>query len=537
MSGQVTNPGQAGGTTPTDAPARAGIVLIALIVGALVCNINLSVANVALPDISASLGASQTQLTLIAVGCTLGLAMSVLYLGALGDRYGRKRMLMLGMLITLPLAFVSAWSPNPEILIASRVLTGMAAGMAYPTTLALITALWAAGPKRTRAIAMWSAVSAGAAMVGPVIAGWLLEHVWWGSIFLIVVPVAVAGLLLVGPFVPAHVNESKDRVDHLGGVISVAMIALLVLGISTISSPNSTTTSLLMLAGSVVLIAIFAWHERRTANPLYDLHYAARRLFWVPAVSGMIVFGSLMGSMFIGQQFMQNVLGYDTLSAGLAILPATVGLMLVAKRSAVLIAAHGSRVTLLLGFAFLIPGFLLMLIVWKEGTSYLWVGLVYLLIGMGAGLALTPASQSLTASVPVNRVGMASGTSDLQRDLGGSIMQAVMGSLLTIGYASALSSAIASSPDASDVTASTKAALQLSYASAEQVAQQYPQYSSQIIEAARTSFLDGANWAYAAGTVAAIIGALLVALCFPKKQGELDLAATYRQQDASVTSG
>jgi hypothetical protein len=221
----------------------------------------------------------------------------------------------------------------------------------------------------------------------------------------------------------------------------------------------------------------------------------------------------------------------------LAILPATVGLMLVAKRSAVLIAAHGSRVTLLLGFAFLIPGFLLMLIVWKEGTSYLWVGLVYLLIGMGAGLALTPASQSLTASVPVNRVGMASGTSDLQRDLGGSIMQAVMGSLLTIGYASALSSAIASSPDASDVTASTKAALQLSYASAEQVAQQYPQYSSQIIEAARTSFLDGANWAYAAGTVAAIIGALLVALCFPKKQGELDLAATYRQQDASVTSG
>lgn len=535
MSGQVRTPGAAASAPAGGTPKRAGIVLVALIVGALVCNINLSVANVALPDISASLGASQTQLTLIAVGCTLGLAMSVLYLGAIGDRYGRKLLLMLGMLLTIPLAMISAWSPNPEVLIASRLLTGIAAGMAYPTTLALITALWAAGPKRTRAIALWSATSAGAALVGPVIAGWLLEHVWWGSIFLIVVPVAVAGLVLVGPFVPAHVNESKDRVDNIGGILSVLMIGLLVLGISTISSPNSRATSLVMLAVSLVLIGVFVWHERRAANPLYDLHYAGRRLFWVPAIAGMIVFGSLMGSLFVGQQFLQNVLEYDTLSAGLAILPSAIGLMLVARLSAKLIGARGSRFTLLLGFGFLIPGFILMLIVWKEGTPYIWVGLVYFLIGIGAGLALTPASQSLTASVPVNRVGMASGTTDLQRDLGGSIMQAIMGTLLTIGYAAALGSAIASSPDASEVSSSTESALQLSFASAEQVASQYPQYSAQIIDAARTSFLDGANFAYAAGTIAAILGAVLVAWRFPGKKGELALAAEYAQQDAGLS--
>ena len=532
MAGETGPSSPAAAATATDAPKRAGLVLIALIVGALVCNINLSVANVALPDISASLGASQTQLTLIAVGCTLGLAMSVLYLGALGDRYGRKLLLMLGMLITLPLAMVSAWAPNPEVLIASRLLTGIAAGMAYPTTLALITALWAGGPKRTRAIALWSSVSAGAAILGPVIAGWLLEHVWWGSIFLIVVPVAVAGLLLVGPLVPAHVNESTGKVDHRGGLISVAMIGLLVLGISNISSASGVTVSLVMIAVSLVLIALFVWHERRTSNPLYDLHYAARRLFWVPAVAGMIVFGSLMGSLFIGQQFMQNVLGYDTLAAGLAILPSALGLMLVARLSAKLIGSRGSRFTLLLGFCFLIPGFILMLMVWKEGTSYFWVGLVYFLVGVGAGFALTPASQSLTASVPVSRVGMASGTTDLQRDLGGSIMQAVMGALLTLGYASALGSAITASPDASDVTASTKSALQLSFASAAKVAQQYPDYSTQIMDAARSSFLDGANWAYAAGSLAAILGALLVAWRFPGKKGELALAAEYVQQDA-----
>ena len=535
MSGQQSAPGTPAGAAASGVPKRAGIVLVALIVGALVCNINLSIANVALPDISASLGASQTQLTLIAVGCTLGLAMSVLYLGAIGDRYGRKLLLMVGMLITIPFAMISAWAPNPEVLIASRLLTGIAAGMAYPTTLALITALWAPGSRRTRAIALWSSVSAGAAILGPVIAGWLLEHVWWGSVFLIVVPVAVAGLLLVGPFVPAHVNESKEGVDNIGGIISVLMIGLLVLGISTVSSPSSRTVSLVMLAVSLVLIGVFVWHERRAANPLYDLHYAGRRLFWVPAVAGMIVFGSLMGSLFIGQQFMQNVLEYDTFSAGLAILPSAIGLMLVARLSAKFIGTRGSRFTLLLGFGFLIPGFILMLVVWKEGTPYIWVGLVYFLIGVGAGFALTPASQSLTASVPVNRVGMASGTTDLQRDLGGSIMQALMGSLLTLGYAAALGAAISASPDASEVSTSTQSALQLSFASAQQVAQQYSQYSTQIIDAARSSFLDGANWAYAAGTIAAILGAVLVAWRFPGKQGEIALAAEYAKQDAGLS--
>ena len=173
------------------APRRAGLVLAALIVSALVCNINLAVANVALPDIGLELGTSQTSLTLVAVGCTLGLAMSVLYLGAIGDRHGRKRLLLLGLALTVPASAVSAWAADTGMLVAGRVFTGVAAGMAYPTTLALITALWAEGPLRVRAIALWSAVSAGGAVVGPVIAGLLLENFWWGSVFIIAVPLAV----------------------------------------------------------------------------------------------------------------------------------------------------------------------------------------------------------------------------------------------------------------------------------------------------------------------------------------------------------
>ena len=515
-------------------PRRAGLVLAALIVSALVCNINLAVANVALPDIGRALGSSQTSLTLVAVGCTLGLAMSVLYLGAIGDRYGRKRLLMLGLALTIPASAMSAWAPDTTTLVAGRIFTGIAAGMAYPTTLALITALWAEGPKRVRAIALWSAVSAGGAVIGPVLAGLLLESFWWGSVFLIAVPLAVIGFVLVMVSVPSHVNESTKAVDHLGGIISVVMVAALVLGIGIISAPGKLTAALIMLGAAAVLILVFGWHELRARNPIYDLHYARRRLFWVPAVAGMIIFGSLVGSMFVGQQFLQNVLDYSTLDAGTAILPAALGMVAVAPLSARLVVRIGSRDTMLLGYAFILPAFIVMLVTWGEGTSYAWVGLGYLLVGIGAGLSLTPAARSLTGSVPVTRVGMASGTADLQRDLGGSIMQALLGALLTIGYATAFTSQIDASPAASQVSEATQSALTQSYSSAATLAERYPEYSDQIINAAQQSFVDGANWAYAAGGIAVIIGAILVAVIYPGRTREQALIAQYDAADATV---
>ena len=524
--------------TGRGAPRRAGAVLATLVLSAFLCNVNLAVANVALPDIGRSLGASQTALTMIATGCSLGLAMSVLYFGALGDRYGRKLMLTLGLVITVPASMLSAWAPNPEVLIAGRVLTGLAAGMAFPTTLALITALWAEGPGRTKAIALWSSVSGGAAALGPFLAGLMLEKFWWGSVFLIAVPLAVIAVVLVIVLVPAHVNESDKRVDHIGGVLSVLFIAALVAGIAHISSPGRQVVSLCLIGASLVLATGFVFRELRAANPLYDLHYARRRMFWAPAVAGLIAFGSLMGTMFVGQQFLQNVLQYTTFEAGAAILPGAFGMVAVARISARLLVTYGSRLTMLLGFILLAVSFATMLVGWHESTPYWLVGIAYLCLGAGAGLILTPASRSLMCSVPVTRVGMGSGTSDLQRDLGGSIMQALLGALLTIGYAKAFSAQVAASPDASEVTAQTKAALLQSFSSAETLAARYPQYQEQIVSAARTSFLDGANWAYAAGLTAVILGAVLALVAIPAKPKEIALLTAYAKADGTgaVTS-
>ena len=529
MSDAVASNVPAAAAEPDVAPARAGLVLGALIAVAAVANLGLAVANVALPSIGQHFDASQTSLNLIAVGYSLGLAASVLYLGAVGDRYGRKLLLVIGMVLTIPADCLAAWAPSEQVLIAARIFGGLAAGMAYPTTLALITALWW-GAARTRSIALWAATGGAIAALGPLCSGILLEHFWWGSVFLLTLPLAVIALLMAVKLVPAHVNETTEPVDNLGGILSVVLVGALILGINFAPVPNKTTLviGLFVIAG-VGLVAFFI-RQRRAPNPLYDLHSASRPTFWVAAVAGLIVFGSLMGAMFIGQQFLQNVLGYSTVEAGLAILPAAACMVVVAPRSAKLVEKNGARMTLLSGYVFVLLGFLTMLLLWKEDISYWKVALGYAFVGIGVGLAGTPASHSLTGSVPVTRVGMASGTADLQRDLGGAIMQSIFGALLTAGYAAAAGAAIAASGDNVNDTVQTE--LTKSFSSAADTATRYPtSVQDQIVAAAKTAFLQGDQWAYLAGIIAVVLGAALVFFKFPKRDDEQRLLAAYHQED------
>jgi MFS transporter, DHA2 family, multidrug resistance protein len=513
------------------APERAGLVLASLILVAGVANLNLSVANVALPDIGKHFDSSQTTLDLIAVGYSLGLAASVLYLGAVGDRYGRKMLLIAGLVLSIPACLLAAFAPTDIVLFGARVLGGLSAGMAYPTTLALITALWS-GPGRTKSIALWSALGGAIASLGPLVAGALLEQFDWGSVFVITLPLVVVALPMAAKLVPAHVHETTEAVDNLGGVLSVVLVAALILSINFAPVPNKGTLAIGLAAVAVAALAGFLIRQRRAPNPLYDLDVAGRRIFWVAACAGIIVFGSLMGAAFVSQQFLQNVLGYSTLGAGAAFLPAIVFMVLVAPRSAKLVEERGARFTLLCGYVFLLLAFGWMLLLWREDAAYWQIGLAYAFIGIGVGFAGTPASHSLTGSVPVRRAGMASGTADLQRDLGGAIMQSVFGALLTAGYAAAAAAAIASAPNSAQVNDNVSSELTKSFSSAEAVAQQYPQYADQITAAARKAFLDGDQWAYTAGMVAVLLGAALVFFLFPSREAERELLAQYEAEDA-----
>jgi MFS family permease len=520
-------------STTKDAPERAGLVLAALILVAGVANLNLSVANVALPDIGRHFDSSQTTLDLIAVGYSLGLAASVLYLGAIGDRYGRKKLLLLGMALSVPACLLAAFAPSDVVLFGARLLGGLSAGMAYPTTLALITALWS-GPGRTKSIALWSALGGAIASLGPLVAGALLEQFDWGSVFVITLPLVAIALPLAWSVVPAGVNETTEPVDNLGGVLSVVLVAALILAINFAPVPSRGTLTLGLAAVALAALAAFLIRQRRAANPLYDLAVAGRRIFWVAACAGIIVFGALMGAAFVSQQYLQNVLGYSTLGAGAAFLPTIVFMVLVAPRSAKLVEERGARFTLLCGYVFLLLAFATMLLLWRADSPYWHIGLAYAFIGIGVGFAGTPASHSLTGAVPVRRAGMASGTADLQRDLGGAIMQSIFGALLTAGYAAAASAAIASAPSSAQINDSVANQLTKSFAGAEAIAQQYPQYADQITAAARQSFLDGDQWAYSAGLVAVLLGAVLVWFLFPSRERELELLAEYHAEDSAA---
>ena len=374
--------------------------------------------------------------------------------------------------------------------------------MAYPTTLALITALWSDQP-RTKSIALWSATGGAIAALGPLVAGALLEYFWWGSVFLVTLPLAAVALVLAIKFVPAHVNEETEPVDNLGGILSVLLFGALILAINFAPVPNEGKLVLTLVLIALAAGIAFIVRQRRATNPLYDLHVAG----------ASDVLGRRRGR----HHRVRIADGRDVhRSAVLAerarLLDVPLGTRdhsrrrddgALAPRSAKLVATKGARFTLLVGYVFCFLGFLTMLLLWKEGIPYWKVGLGYAFIGIGVGFAGTPASHSLTGSVPVQRAGMASGTADLQRDLGGAIMQSILGALLTAGLRDRDGEAhrrFARTPQ--QVTDSTQSALTKSFSSATNAAQQYPKYADQIVAAAKTSFIDGQHWAYLAGIIA-----------------------------------
>lgn len=268
-----------------------------------------------------------------------------------------------------------------------------------------------------------------------------------------------------------------------------------------------------------MLLVLFALREARARFPLFDLGVARQRLFWLPAVGGLIAVGTLGGSMFVGEQFMQSVMGYNPLEAGLAVVPAVASLLLSAPLSARAVDRLGTRSTMLIGYGFLLLAMLSMLL-WREHSPYPLLAFGFFVIGVGVTFVMTASRRALTSSTPVRRAGMASATSDLQSDLGGAVMQALLGAVLASGFAAAISSRIASSSDAASVSAQVTHALQSSFSSAAQVASEHPRYSDEILDAARTSLLDGSILAFLIGTGVIVVGAVAVRLGLPGREEE-----------------
>ncbi|BBZ32697.1 MFS transporter [Mycolicibacterium confluentis] len=511
-----------------DRPQHAPWILGTLLVAAGVANINMSIANVALPDIAKALDASQSQQNLIADAFTMALAATVLYLGAVGDRYGRKSLLMWGAAVSIPAALIAAWAPSVEVLVAARIIGGVGAALLFPTTLSLISVLWR-GRARTGAIALWSGVGGSTAFLGSVVAGALLLWFWWGSVFLLTAPFAVALLVIGRLVIPADEDLDTEPVDHLGGLLSIIAVAALVLAVQEATEGFSVMLVALVVV-AVVVTALFLVRQRSAPHPLVDLRLAGQPTFLIAALAGSIAFGALIGGLYIGQQFTANVLRYDTFQSAATTIPAAICFLVGSPFASRWMTERGGRFTLTVGIGCIGIGFVMIAMLWHPGSS-VWVVLApYAILGAGTAFAGAAASTAIMASLPAQRAGMGSSFTDLTRDFGGALIQALMAGALTLTYSGAMMSSYAGLPDEEAARISEEAAegIAASYQKAESVAASYPPASAEgLLRDAATAFSTGKTYAFVIAIVLVTVALLVVWRWYPSRQRESAVFESY----------
>jgi EmrB/QacA subfamily drug resistance transporter len=407
--------------------------LVVLCVSLLVISLDNTILNVALPTLERDLGATSSQLQWIVDAYMLVFAGLLLTAGALGDRFGRRRALSAGLAIFGLGSALSALAGSAEMLIASRALMGVGGAFIMPSTLSILTATFPAH-ERAKAIGIWAGVSGLGIAIGPVAGGWIVEHADWSWIFLVNLPFVVAGLLAQRPLVPESKDPAAPRLDIPGFLLSTAGLTALVWGI--IEAPEWGWTDGRILgafAGALVALAAFAVWETRTTHPMLDVRLFRNRRF--SAASGAITlsFFALFGAIFFLTQYLQLILGYAPFGAGLRVLPVAAGIILASPISAKLTVRAGAKVVVAAGLTLIAVGLLLMT-GFEVDSSYGSVALSYVLLGMGIGLAMTPATDSVMGSLPLAKASVGSAVNDATRTTGGALGVAVLGSILSSGY-------------------------------------------------------------------------------------------------------
>jgi EmrB/QacA subfamily drug resistance transporter len=491
--------------SPADlAFARRWWTLAVLCLSLLIVFVGNSSLNVAIPTLSRELHASQSQLQWVVAVYSLVFAGLLFSTGALGDRFGRKGALQLGLLLFLIGAALASQATDMSQLIACRAVMGIAGALIMPSTLSIIINVFPAH-ERPKAIAIWASVTGAAGAFGPVASGLLLGHFWYGSIFLINVPV-IALALIAGKFlVPKSRDPEESQFDPIGAVLSIIGIVALVYGL--IEAPDKGWMSigtLLAFAIAVVVLSLFVAWELHTPEPMLDMHF-----FRIPAFStgtgGMIlVFVAMYGVMFLITQYFQEILGYSPLSAALRLMPIAAIMMVVAPMTPKLSARFGAHRTVAFGMLAIGTG-LFLLIGLTSHTPYAYVVLCLLPLTTGIALSMSPMTASIMSAVPPRRAGAGSAMNDATRELGAALGIAVLGSVAASRYASSVAPALRGLSKADQSSART------SIAGALHVASTLPTAAGRALTAsASQAFINGIHLAVVVGAILAVISAVIV---------------------------
>jgi EmrB/QacA subfamily drug resistance transporter len=412
-------------------------ILAVLCLSVLLVVVDNTIVNVALPTISRDLHASTSALQWVVDGYTLSFAGLLLLGGNLGDRFGRRRSLQLGLVLFGVFSVGAALSRGTGELIAARALMGLAAALVYPATLAILNSVFTVTRERAIAIGVWSAVSGLAVAIGPVAGGALLRHFSWSSVFYVSVPVAVVAVIAGRLLLPESRDPSAGRFDPLGAVLSAAGITLLTWSI--IEAPQHGWGSFATVGGILGALAVlsgFAWWQSRRPDPMLDVRLFRNPRFSAASAAIALAFFGLFGFIFMITQYFQVVRGYDPLGAGIATLPfafVTAGFSPVAM---LLMRRFGTKLVVAAGLALMSGGFV---VAATTGVSSPYWGVVIVSMSlMAAGLGLTtgPATEAIMGALPPGKAGAGSAVNDTTREVGGTLGVAIVGSVLNSGYGS-----------------------------------------------------------------------------------------------------
>ena len=437
---QMTRGAQADARWPDGHPHRRRILLV-LCLSLLIVVIDNTILNTALPTLARVLHAGTSSLQWITDAYTLCFAALLIPAGALGDRFGRRRSLIGGLAVFALGSTLAAFASGTGLLIGARVVMGLGATFVMPATLSILNAVFP--PKeRAQAIAAWSAVAGAAVVIGPTLGGLLLSHFWWGSVFLINVPLVAVALAGVVLSVPETAEPGRGRFDIPGMVLVAGALFAIVDAI--IEAPDRGWTApvtLGMAAAGLAGLAAFVWWELRIADPLIDLRVFTSRAFSAAAGAVTVIFFALFGSLFVLTQYLQLVHGYSPLSAGLRALPFALAMAAVSPVSPLIAARLGTRVIMPAGMALMGLG-LLDLSTAGVHTAYPPLALAVAIMGAGMGLVMAPASTAIMTTVPAHQAGAGSAINDTIREVGGALGVAIVGSLSAAVYRSRLGSVL-----------------------------------------------------------------------------------------------
>ncbi|MGH9212305.1 MAG: MFS transporter [Acidimicrobiales bacterium] len=514
MATVTTTPDRTGTADP-----RRWLVLAVMCLSLLLIVMDNTIVNVALPTIREDLDATTGQLQWIVDAYILVFAGLLLTMGALGDRFGRRGALAIGLTIMAVASILSSLANSPDQLIATRAVMGIGGALVMPATLSIITNVFTNPRERAQAIAIWSATAGMAVAIGPVTGGWLLEHWWWGSVFLVNVPVVVVAVVLGQLVVPTSRDPEAPPVDIPGAALSIVGLTAMVYAI--IEGPNGWTAPHVLggFALSVVLLGAFALWEWHTSHPMLDVSLFRNPRFSAGSISIAFTFFVMFGSFFLLTQLLQSVMGYTPLQAGIRLLPMAATQMIVAPASAKLVERIGTKVVVATGMMIAALGLLLTSGL-TAGASYGEVAACLVVLSIGFAMMMPPATEAIMGSLPPAKAGVGSAVNDTTRELGGAFGVAVLGSVVSSTYGPQVRDAVAGSP----LPATAVEAVSDQIGAAIETAGQIGGEPGRLLaEAASGAFVDGMSTAMVIGALVMAAGAVLVALFLPARGRDHEL--------------